>query len=109
MSNREQNRSTSSNRDSIGIPAGFSSGDRPGFAMPTGVYVGKVVEAADGDFGGSIYVQIVNSQKWGSTDTREDRQKFTKVRTVSPFGGSITSADATVTYGASFPPPAHWY
>ena len=106
MSNREQNRSTGSNRDSIGIPAGFSSGNRPGFAMPTGVYVGKVVEAADGDYGGAIHVQIVNNQKWGATDTREDRQKFTKVRTVSPFGGSIASADATVTYGASFPPPA---
>jgi len=106
MSNKEQNRSTGSNRDSIGVPASYSSGTRSGFSMPTGVYVGKVVESADGDFGGSIYVQIVNSQKWGSTDTREDRQKFTKVRAVSPFGGSITSADATVTYGASFPPPA---
>lgn len=107
MSNKEQNRSTGSNRDSIGVPSTYSSGNRPGFSMPTGVYVGKVVEIADGDFGGSIYVQIVNSQKWGHpTDTREDRQKFTKVRTVSPFGGSITNADATVTYGASFPPPA---
>ncbi len=106
MSNKEQNRSTSSNRDSIGIPAGFSSGNRPGFAMPTGVYVGKVVDNADGDFGGAIHVQLVNNQKWGSTDTREDRQKFTKVRAVSPFGGSISSPDTTITYGASFPPPA---
>ena len=106
MSNKEQNRSTSSNRDSIGVPSTYSSGSRSGFSMPTGVYVGKVIEVSDGDYGGSIYVQIVNSQKWGSTDTREDRQKFTKVRTVSPFGGSISNADATVTYGASFPPPA---
>ena len=106
MSNREQNRSTGSNRDSIGIPSGFSSGDRPGFAMPVGVYVGRVVDIADGDYGGAIHVQLVNNQKWGATDTREDRQKFTKVRPVSPFGGSIVGADATVTYGASFPPPA---
>ena len=106
MSNKEQNRSTSSNRDSIGIPAGFSSGNRPGFAMPVGVYVGRVVDIADGDYGGAIHVQLVNNQKWGATDTREDRQKFTKVRPVSPFGGSIVGADATVTYGASFPPPA---
>ena len=106
MSNKEQNRSTGSNRDSIGIPAGFSSGNRPGFAMPVGVYVGRVVDVADGDYGGAIHVQLVNNQKWGATDTREDRQKFTKVRPVSPFGGSIVGADATVTYGASFPPPA---
>ena len=79
MSNKEQNRSTGSNRDSIGIPAGFSSGNRPGFAMPVGVYVGRVVDVADGDYGGAIHVQLVNNQKWGATDTREDRQKFTKV------------------------------
>lgn len=105
MSNKERNRPTNTNRDSIGVPALFDSGTRSGFSMPTGVYVGKVIDAADGDYGQSIYVSLVNNNKFGETETRDDRQKFTKVRTVSPFGGSIANGDTSVNYGSTFPPP----
>jgi hypothetical protein len=106
MSNKESNRPTNTNGDSIGVPSSFTSGTRSGFSMPTGVYIGKVIDAADGDYGQAIYVSLVNNNKFGETQTRDDRQKFTKVRTVSPFGGSITTNNnASVNYGSSFPPP----
>lgn len=105
MSNKEQNRATNTNRDSIGIPSVYSSGDRVGFAMPNGVFVGNVVDVADPDYGQAIYVKLVNNERWGNQDTREERHKFTKVRTVSPFGGSITGENTSVAYGACFPPP----
>ena len=103
---KEQNRSTNLNRESIGVPAAYTSGSRSGMSMPNGVYSAKVIEISDADYGGAIYVQILGSHRFGDTDTREQRQLFPKVRTVSPFGGSISMLDATVTYGASFPPPA---
>jgi hypothetical protein len=105
MSNKEQNKHTNTNRDSIGVPSRFTSGNRQGFVMPNGVYVGKVVDESDGDYGGAIYVNLVNNRNNGGTTNREDRHKFTKVRTVSPFGGSIFNTDNTISYGASFPPP----
>ena len=106
MSSKEQNRHTNTNRDSRGIPSLYTSGNRAGFSMPNGVYVGKVVDEADSDYGGVIYVNLLNNRNIGENSTREDRHKFTKVRTVSPFGGSIFNTDNTISYGASFPPPS---
>lgn len=103
---KEQHRATNMNRESIGVPAAYHSGTRAGFSMPNGVFVGKVIEIADADYGGAVYVKIVGHDRFGETDTREQRQLFPKVRTMSPFGGVIAGENATTTYGANFPPPA---
>ncbi len=77
-----------------------------GIAGQYGVFVAVVVDNADPDYQGHIWVDIVGSQRTTATNTRKDRHKFAKVRTMSPFGGSIGGENATVTYGATFPPPA---
>jgi|TARA_R110000868_G_scaffold4413_2_gene27687 hypothetical protein len=101
-----KHRFTGSNKTSSGIPSSFDSGSRSGFSMPNGVFVAKVVESADGDFGQAVYVEIVGHHRFGDRDTREQRQHFPKVRTVSPFGGTVSGKNSTVTYGATFHPPA---
>jgi hypothetical protein len=103
---KEANRFTGTNRDSSGIPAIYQSGDRAGFTMSNGVFLAKVVDIADEDYGGAIWVELVGHQTFGERDTRDQRHQFQKVRTMSPFGGSISGRDTTVSYGASFPPPA---
>jgi len=94
------------NTRSIGIPASYGNSSANGVASNHGVYIAKVVDIADPDYSGHIRVQLVGGNRLGNKDTMEDRHKFTKVRTMSPFGGSLSTENSTVTYGASFPPPA---
>jgi len=77
-----------------------------GIAGQSGVFVAVVIDNADPDYQGHIWVDIVGSQRRPNTNTRKDRHKSSKIRTMSPFGGSIGGDNATVTYGATFPPPA---
>ena len=78
-----------------------------GIAGQYGVYTAIVVDNADPDYQGHIWVDIITSERRNEDkSTRKDRHKFSKIRTMSPFGGSIGGDDATVTYGATFPPPA---
>lgn len=98
-------RFTGNNLRSHGTPENYEQ-SLNGIAGQSGVYTAVVVDNADPDFSGHIWVDIVQSQRRGNTETREDRHKFSKIRTMSPFGGSIGGENATVTYGASFPPPA---
>ena len=95
-----------SNSTSTGIPQNATSGNRIGMAMPNGVFLAKVIEIADADYGQAVHVEIVGGNRFGDRDTREQRQLFPKVRTVSPFGGSIAGKNSTIAYGSTFPPPA---
>jgi len=103
---KESNRFTGMNQGSTGIPAIYASGNRAGFTMANGVFLAKVVDIADPDFGGALWVELIGHQTFGERDTRDQRHQFQKVRSVSPFGGSISGRDTTVSYGANFPPPA---
>jgi hypothetical protein len=75
---KEANRFTGTNRDSSGIPAIYQSGDRAGFTMSNGVFLAKVVDIADGDYGGAIWVELVGHQTFGERDTRDQRHQFQK-------------------------------
>ena len=78
-----------------------------GIAGQYGVYAAVVVDNADPDYQGHIWVDIITSERRSEDkSTRKERHKFSKIRTMSPFGGSIGGENATVTYGATFPPPA---
>ena len=52
-------RFSGSNSTSTGIPQTATSGNRIGMAMPNGVFLAKVVEIADADYGQAIHVEIV--------------------------------------------------
>lgn len=82
------------------------SGPTGGISSHSGIYIAKVVEVADPDYEGHIWVEIVGGQRLSNKDTPEDRRNYTKIRRPMPFGGSISGGNYSNNYGAAFPPPA---
>jgi hypothetical protein len=80
--------------------------DNGGIKSLNGVYLAKVVEHADPDYEGHVWVELVNHQRLSDKDTPEDRRSFVKIRRPMPFGGSISGGNYSNSYGATFPPPS---
>lgn len=74
----------------------------------TGVFVGRVVDNADPDYDGNMWVEIVGGQNSSAQDDQEQRQSsFNKVRYVQSDGGTLPNDDGSnTTYGTRASPPA---
>ena len=106
MTANRSNRFTGLNIPSTGTPGALQrGGETSGINTLQGVYIAKVVDNADENYQGHIWVELVGHQSITGTDTMEARHDNHKIRTMSPFGGSIQGGNYTSPYGASFPPP----
>ena len=72
-----------------------------------GLYIGKVMNIVDDRYEGYMYVDIIGHEKTGSpTTSKEEAQKYVRVRRLMPYGGTYQGSDHTRTFGMNCHPPA---
>ena len=102
MSNKNTDRVHSGlNLLSNGVPPK----ETPGSNNLQGVHLAIVVDFADPDYNGHIWVEIIGQHRVTSKNTQEERHRYNKIRPINPMGGTINDEDFSIPYGASFPPP----
>lgn len=106
MSDKERNRFSGMNSDSVGIPSVFQRGSSRNLNVLQGIYLAKVVDIADENYQGGVHVEIIGHEYLTDKSSHETRRTYHKVRQTSPFGGSIQGQNYTNSYGATFHPPA---
>ena len=87
-------------------PKAFTDEPIAGLNPYKGVKLAKVVDVVDDRYEGYMYVDIIGSGRLGKVDSKEEKQKFTRVRRAQPFGGSYQASDHTRSFGMSSQPPA---
>ena len=87
-------------------PKAFTDDPIAGLNPYRGVKLAKVVDIVDDRYEGYMYVDIIGSGRIGKVDSKEEKQKFTRVRRAQPFGGSYQANDHTRSFGMSSQPPA---
>lgn len=87
-------------------PKAFTDEPIAGLNPYKGVKLAKVVDVVDDRYEGYMYVDIIGSGRLGKVDSKEEKQKFTRVRRAQPFGGSYQANDHTRSFGMSSQPPA---
>lgn len=102
---RERDAFTGSNQTTAGVPAWNDRSSTQGFRPLNGIFTGKVVDAADENYQGHVWVDLSGSEIVDPKDTIERRHNFHKVRQLSPFGGVVQGDTLSNNYGASWAPP----
>lgn len=103
---KQHNRFSGMNSDSVGIPSVFERGSTNNFNVLQGVYLAKVVDHADENYQGGVYVELIGHEYLTDKSTHEIRRTYHKVRQTSPFGGVIQGQNYSNNYGAHFQPPS---
>ena len=87
-------------------PTAFTDEPIAGLNPYRGVKLATVVDIVDDRYEGYMYVDMVGGGRLGKVDSKEERQKYTRVRRLQPYGGSYQASDHTRSYGMSTHPPA---
>jgi hypothetical protein len=98
-------RFTGLNVESTGIPANYQRGQRSGLNTLNGLYLARVVETADPDYNGNLYVELIGHERVSGREESSERVRHHKVRRTSPFGGTIQGSNYSNNFGSNFPPP----
>ncbi len=77
-----------------------------GLQKYTGLFIAKVIDTVDDRYEGFMRVEIVGENFAGTTESKDKRAKYHRIRRSSPYGGSYQYANATNSYGFSSHPPA---
>ena len=86
----------------------YSTGaDNNSFRTSNGIFLAKVIDNADPNFNGNIWVEIIGRNNNSSIETQEERQNnFVKIRQIQSQGGTINGENFATQYGSSFSPPS---
>lgn len=103
---KQHNKFSGLNADSVGIPSVFERGSSNNLNVLQGVYIAKVVDHADENYQGGVYVELIGQEYLTDKSTHEIRRTYHKVRPTSPFGGVIQGQNFSNNYGAHFQPPS---
>lgn len=106
MSYKDQNKFSGINDTSKGVRSPYEYGSSRGFNKIFGVYNAIVLDNADPDYRGHIWVELRGRQKESDLSSESERKKSYKIRQLNPFGGKISGTDYSNNYGSSFPPPS---
>ena len=97
---------TNINKPGASAPAQYTKQSHGNLNPMNGVYLAKVVENADPEYQGHIYVEVVGGEHLGDNSSQETRRLRHKIRPTSPFGGSVQGSNYGQNYGSQFPPPS---
>jgi len=88
-------------------PREFTDAPVTGLNPPRGLKLAKVVDVADDRYEGYMYVDMIGSNIIQTdVQSKDARQKYTRVRRMQPYGGAYQGDDHTRSYGMSTHPPA---
>lgn len=80
--------------------------DNPKSHTRSGIFSATIIDNADPDFNGSMWIQLTDSFNSSGANTQDERHaNFTKIRPIQQSGGTISGSDFSQQFGSSNTPP----